>query len=176
MMFGLMFILDPCTFLNSCLPDSFSSTSTPRNVPHCRLPLWYVSETAPCRIFHDKRLMLSGCGVRVVHVFCETKPGTASDFLKASLINAGESSKEPGIARFDVLQDKDDENKFCLVEVYKNTEAPAQHKETAHYLAWRETVADMMTKPREARKFHNRYPTTSVGWDYPEDISQLKSS
>ena len=107
----------------------------------------------------------------LVHVFCETKPGTAAAFLEATLENARSSSKEPGIARFDVLQQGDDENKFCLVEVYKTAEAPAQHKETAHYLEWRETVADMMAKPREALKFRNAYPGTAAGWDYPEDVS-----
>jgi len=103
-----------------------------------------------------------------VHVFVKTKPGTEDAFKEASLKNARESSKEPGVARFDVLQDNDDPTQFVLVEVYKSKEAPAAHKETAHYLAWRETVADMMAEPRRAQKFSNHFPATSAGWDYPD--------
>lgn len=56
-----------------------------------------------------------------------------------------------------------------LVEVYKDADvSPKSHKETAHYNAWRETVADMMAEPRQARKFHNHFPTTSSGWEYPD--------
>lgn len=82
------------------------------------------------------------------------------------MINARNSALEEGIARFDVLQDREDPTKFVLVEVYKNADAPAAHKETQHYLTWRETVADMMAEPRQARKFDNLFPTTSIGWDY----------
>ena len=102
-----------------------------------------------------------------VHVFVSTKPGTENDFKEASLKNARQSSLEDGIARFDVLQDKDDPTQFVLVEVYKNLDAPAKHKETSHYMEWRDTVADMMAEPRQARKFTNLYPTTLDGWDYP---------
>jgi len=100
-----------------------------------------------------------------VHVFVKTKPGTENAFREASLKNARESAKEPGIARFDVLQDKYDKSQFVLVEVYKTTEAPAAHKDTPHYLEWRETVADMMAEPRRAQKFVNHFPKTSAGWD-----------
>ena len=96
-----------------------------------------------------------------------TKPGTEQAFHEASLLNARESAKEPGVARFDVLQDREDPQKFVLVEVYKTPEAPAAHKETAHYAQWRDTVADMMAEPRQARKFDNLFPKTPVGWDYP---------
>ena len=102
-----------------------------------------------------------------VHVFVKVKPGTDHAFKEASLRNARQSAKEVGVARFDVLQDKDDPLQFLLVEVYTNSEtAPAAHKETAHYLEWRDTVAEMMAEPRSARKFVNLFPTTSEGWDY----------
>ena len=104
-----------------------------------------------------------------VHVFVSTKPGTENDFKEASLKNARQSSLEDGIARFDVLQDNDDPTQFVLVEVYKNLDAPAKHKETSHYMEWRDTVADMMSEPRQARKFTNLYPTTLDGWDYPTE-------
>jgi quinol monooxygenase YgiN len=104
---------------------------------------------------------------RPVHVFVKTKPGTEDAFREASLKNARESAKEPGIARFDVLQEKEDPSSFLLVEVYKNGDAPAQHKETSHYAEWRDTVANMMAEPRQARKFVNHFPKTASGWEYP---------
>lgn len=104
----------------------------------------------------------------IVHVFVSCKPGTEEAFKAASLANARDSAKEEGIARFDVIQQIDDATKFVLVEVYKNAEAPALHKETAHYNTWRETVADMMAEPRQAIKYKNHFPATSAGWDYSE--------
>jgi len=102
-----------------------------------------------------------------VHVFIKVKPGTEEAFKEASLKNARSSAQEKGVARFDVLQDKEDSTKFILVEVYKDADqAPAAHKETAHYNEWRETVADMMAEPRSARKFDNLFPTKAEGWDY----------
>ena len=90
--------------------------------------------------------------------------------------NARQSALEEGVARFDVLQDQEDGTKFVLVEVYKSADAPAKHKETAHYLEWRDTVADMMAEPRLARKFNNVFPTTTAGWDYPnkDDLGRLE--
>ena len=66
--------------------------------------------------------------------------------------------KEPGVARFDVVQDREDEHRFVLVEAYRTADAPAAHKETAHYLRWRDTVAPMMAEPRTSRKFVNLHP------------------
>ena len=108
------------------------------------------------------------CSNITVHVFCSTKPGTEDEFRIASLKNARASALEDGIARFDVLQDKDEPTKFVLVEVYKNLDAPALHKETSHYKEWRDTVAGMMAEPRQARKFDNLFPSTTSGWDYPD--------
>lgn len=101
-----------------------------------------------------------------MHVFVSVKPGTEEAFKVASLANARASAKEPGIARFDVIQQADDPTKFVLVEVYRNADAPAAHKETAHYNTWRETVADMMAEPRTAIKYNNLFPATDAGWDY----------
>lgn len=101
-----------------------------------------------------------------MHVFVSCKPGTEEQFKTASLANARASSKEEGIARFDVVQQIDDPCKFVLVEVYKNEDAPAKHKETDHYKTWRVTVADMMAEPRSALKYKNLFPTTADGWDY----------
>mmetsp|Transcript_2311 Transcript_2311/g.3101 ORF Transcript_2311/g.3101 Transcript_2311/m.3101 type:complete len:164 (+) Transcript_2311:89-580(+) len=103
-----------------------------------------------------------------VHVFVTVKPGTEDQFKEASLANARESSKEEGVSRFDVIQQIDDPCKFVLVEVYNSDGAPAAHKETNHYKAWRETVADMMAVPRSAIKYNNLFPSTSAGWEYGE--------
>jgi (4S)-4-hydroxy-5-phosphonooxypentane-2,3-dione isomerase len=103
-----------------------------------------------------------------VHVFIKVKAGTEATFRAASLENARNSAQEPGVARFDVLQDKADPCQFILVEVYRDADmAPAAHKQTAHYLAWRDTVADMMAEPRTARTFTNLFPGTAAGWEYP---------
>ena len=97
----------------------------------------------------------------IVLVHVHVKPDCVEDFRKASLENARNSIQEPGIARFDVLQDNDDPNRFILNEVYVDADAPAAHKETAHYAAWRDTVADMMAEPRRAVKLTNHFPEDS---------------
>ncbi len=94
----------------------------------------------------------------VVHVHVHVKPGCADAFRDASVANARESVKEPGIARFDVIQREDEPNRFILVEVYRTLEATVAHKETAHYARWRDTVADMMAEPRRAEKYTNCFP------------------
>lgn len=94
----------------------------------------------------------------VVHVDVRVKPELVEAFRAATLENARASVKEPGIARFDVVQDLEDPARFVLVEVYRNKDAPAAHKETDHYKRWRDTVADMMAEPRTSRKFANVFP------------------
>jgi autoinducer 2-degrading protein len=97
----------------------------------------------------------------IVLVHVHVKPDCIEAFREASLENARNSIKEAGIPRFDVLQDNDDPNRFILNEVYRDADAPAAHKETAHYAAWRDTVADMMAKPRRAVKLINLFPEDS---------------
>jgi len=99
----------------------------------------------------------------VVHVHVQVKPECIDAFKKASLANAHASIKEPGVARFDVVQQTDEPTRFVLVEVYRNGQAPALHKETAHYAAWRDAVAAMMAKPRSSTKYANLFPDDS-GW------------
>jgi len=79
-------------------------------------------------------------------------------FKSASADNARASMKEPGIARFEVLQRQDDPTRFLLVEIYRTPEAPAAHKETKHYQIWRDAVAPMMAEPRASVKFANVFP------------------
>lgn len=99
----------------------------------------------------------------IVHVFVHVKEESVEAFKEATIENASKSVQEPGIARFDVIQQRDDPTRFVLVEVYRTPNDPAKHKETAHYKTWRATVADMMVEPRSAIKYDNVFPEDS-GW------------
>lgn len=103
----------------------------------------------------------------IVHVFVHVKADQIAAFQAATLDNSRHSVQEPGIARFDLLQQQDDPTRFVLVEVYRTAADPARHKETAHYARWRDTVAEMMAEPRQAVKYHNLFPIDS-GWEYPD--------
>jgi autoinducer 2-degrading protein len=94
----------------------------------------------------------------IVHVHVKVKPDFIEAFQRATVANAKASREEPGIARFDMLQQSDDPARFVLVEAYRTAEAPAAHKETSHYQTWRDTVADMMAEPRQSVKFINIDP------------------
>lgn len=97
----------------------------------------------------------------VVHVHVNVKSQFVEAFKEATLENASSSVNEPGIARFDVLQQEDDHTCFVLVEVYRSVEASTAHKETAHYLKWRDAVAEMMAEPRKGIKYSNLFPEDS---------------
>ena len=99
----------------------------------------------------------------VVHVHVHVKTECVETFEEATLENARNSVQEPGVARFDVIQQQDDPSRFVLVEVYRTPEDPAKHKETAHYQTWRETVAEMMAEPRQSVKYDNVLPDDQ-GW------------
>ncbi len=99
----------------------------------------------------------------VVHVHVRVKDGKIEEFRRLTVENARHSVQEPGIARFDVLQQKDDPHRFVLVEVYRTAEDPARHKKTAHYTTWRDLVEEMMAEPRSSVKYSNVYPD-DPGW------------
>ena len=99
----------------------------------------------------------------IVHVHVHVKPDSIEAFKQATLANARASVQEPGIARFDVIQQNDDPSRFILVEVYRSAEAAAAHKETPHYAVWRDTVPGMMAAPRTSVKFANLFPEDE-GW------------
>jgi len=99
----------------------------------------------------------------IVHVFVHVKPDRVEDFKAASLENATRSVLEPGIARFDVIQQIEDPTRFVLVEVYRTPDDPAKHKETAHYRQWRDRVEDMMAEPRSSIQYRNVFPGED-GW------------
>ncbi len=94
----------------------------------------------------------------VVIVNVEVKEDFIDAFKSATIENASNSIKEPGIARFDVLQQEDDPTRFVLVEVYRTKDDPAKHKETEHYKKWRDTVADMMAESRVSVKYMSVFP------------------
>ena len=83
-----------------------------------------------------------------VHVMIHLNEADVDAFRQASQENARQSREEPGIAQFDLVQQRDDPTRFVLIEVYRDAEAPLRHKETAHYQKWRDSVAPMMASPR----------------------------
>ena len=99
----------------------------------------------------------------IVHVQVRVKPESIDAFKEATIENARHSIKEPGIARFDVIQQKDDPTRFVLVEVYRSVEATAAHKETPHYAAWRDRAEPLLAEPRTRVQYANVYPSEE-GW------------
>jgi autoinducer 2-degrading protein len=100
----------------------------------------------------------------VVHVHCRIRPERIGDFLAATVVNARASLAEPGVLRFDVIQDQADPAHAVLVEVYRDDEASAAHKLTPHYATWRDAVADMMAQPRESVRYSAVFPVATAGW------------
>ena len=94
----------------------------------------------------------------ITHVHIRVKPERIEEFKRATLENARNSLREPGVARFDFLQQKDDAGRFVLIEVYRTPEDPGRHKETAHYQRWRDAVADMMAEPRRGVSYEALFP------------------
>jgi (4S)-4-hydroxy-5-phosphonooxypentane-2,3-dione isomerase len=99
----------------------------------------------------------------ITFVHAAVKPDRIGDFRRATLKNASDSVREPGVIRFDVFQAKDDPSRFVLIEMYRTAEDPARHKETAHYQAWRDAVADWMAEPRKAAHYDPVFPD-EAGW------------
>ncbi len=99
----------------------------------------------------------------IVHVHVHVKPEFIEAFKQLTIENARHSLQEAGIARFEVIQKADDPTRFILVEVYRTDEAPARHKETAHYAAWRDAVMPMMAEERTSVKYSNAFPP-AAGW------------
>ena len=94
----------------------------------------------------------------IVHVHAHVKPDAIEAFRAASIENARESRREPGVVRFDVLEDSADPTRFVLYEVFRDPAAAAAHRETPHYLRWRDAVAPLMAEPRTSKKYVNVSP------------------
>jgi autoinducer 2-degrading protein len=110
------------------------------------------------RSFTDKELTML-----IVQVHVEVKADQVEAFGAATVENARQSVQEPGVARFDVIQQQDDPTRFILVEAYRTPADPAKHKETVHYQKWRDTVENMMAAPRSSVKYVNVFPDEE-GW------------
>lgn len=102
----------------------------------------------------------------VALVFVHVKPEAVEEFKAITLENARHSIREPGIIRFDVIQQQDDPAHFVLIEAYRSPEGPAAHRETAHYQAWRAQAEAMMAEPRKGLKYAPLFPAPA-GWEYP---------
>jgi len=94
----------------------------------------------------------------IVHVHIKVKPDCIEAFKEASIKNATASLKEPGIARFDLMQQSDDPTSFVLIEAYRSAEATAAHKATPHYAAWRDAMEKLMAEPRYSVKYSGVFP------------------
>ncbi len=91
--------------------------------------------------------------MHIVFVHVHVKPDCVEAFREAILANARGSLKEPGVVRFDVFQQAEDPTRFTLVEIYHTLEDQLKHRETAHYLQWRDSVGDMMAEPRQGIRY-----------------------
>jgi len=102
----------------------------------------------------------------IVHVFVHVKPEHVTAFSEATLENARNSVQEPGVIRFDVVQQEDDPTRFVLMEIYRTGADPALHKMTSHYLTWVEKVEPMLAEARTRIRYHSLFPDAE-GWEYP---------
>ncbi len=102
----------------------------------------------------------------IVHVHVHVKADSVDAFRAATLDNARNSVREPGVVRFDVVQQDDDPTRFLLVEIYRTPEDPARHKATVHYATWRDAVEAMMAEPRRSVKYHAVFPA-DARWEMP---------
>ena len=100
----------------------------------------------------------------IVHVHVRVRPGQAADFLAKTVVNARASLGEPGVLRFDVIQDNDDPDHVVLAEAYRDADAAAAHKQEPHYATWRDTVAEMMAEPRASTRFAAIFPEGHDDW------------
>ena len=101
----------------------------------------------------------------IVHVFVHVKPESVDAFAAATLENARNSVQEPGIVRFDVVQQEDDPTRFLLIEIYRTSSDPARHKETTHYAAWRDAVEPVMAEPRRSVRYRALFPDATAEWE-----------
>jgi quinol monooxygenase YgiN len=102
----------------------------------------------------------------ITQVSIHVKPEHLEAFKAATLENARNSVREPGVARFDFIQQADDPTRFMLIEVFRDAEAPAKHRESAHFKAWLAAVTDMdmLAEPRTRQQYTNVFPN-DTGWD-----------
>ena len=100
--------------------------------------------------------------VTCVHI--HVRPEAVDAFIEASVENHKQSVKEPGNLRFDFVRQADDPSRFMMYEAYESDTEVAAHKETPHYLKWRDTVKDMMAEPRYGIKYYIIEPKDKSEW------------
>lgn len=100
----------------------------------------------------------------VTCVYVHVKPDLIDEFIKASTENHLAAVNEPGNLRFDFVQQADDPSRFMLYEAYETEDASAAHKNTPHYLRWKEKVQDMMAEPRKGIKYNILQPDDPLKW------------
>jgi len=99
----------------------------------------------------------------VVGVTIWVKPGGEEKFVAAAKANHENTRREPGNLRFDVLKHESEPGRFMLYEVYRTADDFAAHQKTAHYLAWKDAVADLMAQPRQGQKHWSLFPSDESG-------------
>jgi (4S)-4-hydroxy-5-phosphonooxypentane-2,3-dione isomerase len=102
----------------------------------------------------------------IVHVFVHVKPDSVEAFEAATVENARNSIREPGVVRFDVVRQEDDPSRFLLIEIYRTADDPTLHKATAHYAAWRDAVEPMLAEPRRSVRYREIFPEPAA-WELP---------
>jgi autoinducer 2-degrading protein len=100
----------------------------------------------------------------VTCVYVHIKPGMVDSFVNATVTNHKESVKEPGNLRFDLIQQVEDPCKLMIYEAYESEAAAADHKNTPHYLKWRDNVKDYMAEPRQGVKYNIIAPKDKTKW------------
>ena len=91
--------------------------------------------------------------MQMFHIEVHVKAESIEAFRDATIENARNSIREPAVACFDFYQRADDPSRFLLIEAYRDPEGPSRHRETAHYLKWRDTVESMMASPRDRAEY-----------------------
>src|ERR1700685_2986558 len=104
------------------------------------------------------RVKLDNSSMHILHVHVHVKPEHLDAFQTATVENASHSVQEPGCVRFDVIQQADDPTRFVLVEIYRDAQSHAAHRESTHYHAWVDRVADMLAEPRTRAIYRNVHP------------------
>jgi len=99
--------------------------------------------------------------MHIVVVYIHLKSGKAEEFAALSRENIRETLKESGVVRFDLLQQKDDPDRFTLFEVYRNSEDHAVHKMTPHYHAWNRAAEPLLAEPRSRTIYSSVFPEES---------------
>lgn len=93
-----------------------------------------------------------------VHVFISVKEEYISQFKEATVENARNSFEEPGVVRFELMQQQDAPSEFVLEEIYISSDDQLKHRETDHYIKWKETTTAMIAKAYTIKYYNSIWP------------------